>query len=140
MFQLKTATGSLTTFGAFHDRHQIVGFGNVRGHGRMDVVGDSTAEPQVRRLLFGDGKHVHGNGRAGDQVECVVNGMLGIVKHRTVACHFDAFAVGEGFGFRMGGHDVRHVHRETPDADAAQHGQMAAEAEFEPRSRPSARM
>ena len=96
----------------------------------MDVVGDSTAEPQVRRLLFGDGKHVHGSGRAGDRVECVVNGMLGIVKHRTVACHFDAFAVGEGFGFRMGGHDVWHVHRETPDADAAQHGQMAAEAEF----------
>ena len=52
----------LATFGAFHDRHQIVGFGNVRGHGRMDVVGDSTAEPQVRRLLFGDGKHVHGSG------------------------------------------------------------------------------
>ena len=60
----------------------------------------------------------------------MVGRMVGIVEHRTVARHFDAFAIGEGLGFRMRGHDVRHVHRETADTDATQHGQMTAETKL----------
>ena len=60
----------------------------------------------------------------------MIERMIGIVKYRTIARHFRAFTIGECFGFSVGAHDVGHIHRESADARASQHRQMASQPEF----------
>ena len=76
----------------------------------MYVMHDSASETQVGRFLLANGQHTHGSRGAGHGIERIIERMIGIVKHRTIARHFHAFTIGECFGFSVGAHDVVHIH------------------------------
>ena len=71
---------------------------------------DSASETQVGRFLIAHSQHIHGSRRAGHGIERMIERMICIVKHCTIARHFHAFTIGECFGFSVGAHDVGHIH------------------------------